>query len=36
MSVNFITFPQTERMPSIPIVTGGDRRAAVAAERTGI
>jgi hypothetical protein len=35
MSANVFTFPQTAELPSIPIVTGGDRRAAVAAERTG-
>ncbi len=34
MSANVITFPQTAELPSIPIVTGVDRRAAVAAERT--
>jgi hypothetical protein len=34
MSANVITFPQTEVLPSIPIVNSGDRRAAVAAERT--
>ena len=35
MSANVITFPQTAELPSIPIVTGVDRRATTAAERTG-
>ncbi len=35
MSASVITFPQTERAQSATIITNGDRRAAVAAERTG-
>ena len=35
MSASVTTFPQTDMLPSAPIVTGVDRRAATAAERTG-
>src|SRR5262249_38315433 len=35
MSASVITFPQTDMLPSTPIVTGVNCRAAVAADRTG-